>query len=262
MCDRSSAPGSDVGCERRWRCRRAWPGRPAAGAARRRRPGGRTGGRARRQPCSAATCVRQRRVVEAPPRRRHDVQLGADLVGDEADLALAHQGDDRVLHASRRASATSSTSDSMRGRQLPRHHGSGADAVRVQRGGGARARRRAARRVREPAVVVDQHHGVGVLLGGVLDELPEGRRVRDALSFAVPDPPRAAGSPARRRSRELEEVDAVGGPHRAGPTDAFACLELDQRGGLADVRRRTGRPSRAARSRCRAASPARSCSTV
>ena len=117
-------------------------------------------------------------VVEVAPAPRHDEHGHSRLGRDEADLALAVDGDDRVLHHRQARQRSGQDQRLVPGREHPRHHLAGPDTTARQARGRPLGCLLVTGERDPPAVLVDCHLLVGARRCPALDQLPQRPRVR------------------------------------------------------------------------------------
>ncbi len=124
-----------------------------------------------------------RREVEAPEGGGHDEQGRPALLGDEADLAPAVDGDDRVLARTESCEGADQDQRLVPGGELPAHRGVSTNPVLgLETCRGAETRVAVAGEGELGAGVLVGEHRVGCGRGAALDELPEARRADPAPS--------------------------------------------------------------------------------
>lgn len=138
-----------------------------------------------------------RLVVEALPARRDHQQPAVGLVGDEVDLAVAQDRQDRVLHDLEPAERRDQDQRLDPGRKLPGDDVSGSQTRGLEPRRGPLRFGPQLGEGQRPHVLVDGHQGVGGGLGASLHQLPE-RPTFDHVRLLSPAPGARRGPPIRR----------------------------------------------------------------
>ena len=149
--------------------------------------------------------ARHRGVVEAAEDARHRQPARTRLAQHGADLALAIDREDRVLHRAEPREREREHHRLDARRQLPGERRAGLDAEREEAGRDALAPRAALAEAHSPVAFVEQHRAVRARVRALLEQPPECRIRRDTSrrSPGTPGPsrsPRSSGRRARTRS--------------------------------------------------------------